>query len=178
MRSNASGKTIRRKPRLLIVEDDPDLRVLVQFAAKRADVFSTVCAVEDGDAALDLIWASFTNAGNDSPPDLVFTDYNMPKRNGLELAQELRRHDRTRSIPVALFTAEMFDPAPPIAEAAGCQAIYRKPLNFRDLLRIMKALPRLCLANREILCDTSSSFTESPPGRAEGPREAMARGAA
>src|SRR5688572_12249781 len=101
----APSSAARRKPRLLIVEDEADLRVLIQFAARRAEVFSTICTAENGEMALEMIQAGVRGDRADMPPDIVFTDYNMPCVNGLELAVKLRASPETSDIVVALFTA-------------------------------------------------------------------------
>jgi two-component system, OmpR family, phosphate regulon response regulator PhoB len=182
MSANPSSKASRRKPRLLIVEDDPDLRVLIQFAAKRSEVFSTISTAENGEDALEQVNAGLQGTRADMPPDVIFTDYNMPRVNGLELAKELQRKKETRSIPVALFTAAQSDPRPATAEAAGCRAVYQKPASFRELLRIMRALPNLCRGSQDVFTDgTASPFpprSETSRSKDHPGRDQFTRGAA
>ncbi|HUR59824.1 MAG TPA: response regulator [Opitutaceae bacterium] len=137
----AVSPAARRKPRLLIVEDEPDLRVLIQFAARRAEVFSTICTAEDGEMALEMIQAGVRGERADMPPDIVFTDYNMPRLNGLELAEQLRATADTAEIAVALFTAAQSPADRAAARRAGCCANFRKPAGLVELTSMLKSLP-------------------------------------
>ena len=139
--SMRTATSARRKPRLLIVEDEPDLRVLIQYAAKRSEVFSTICTAENGQAALELVRAGLRGERADVPPDLVFSDYHMPRLNGIELAAELRRHPETQHIAVALFTSANTPADRAAARAAGCCAHYDKPATLRELTSILRRLP-------------------------------------
>lgn len=135
---------VRRKPRLLIVEDDADLRVLVQFAARRSEAFSTICTAEDGQAALDLVEAGLRGERADLPPDVVFTDWNMPRLTGVELARELRRRGETHDVAVALFTSAQSAFEREQARNAGVCAHFLKPAGLAELTAIMKSLPAFC----------------------------------
>ncbi len=137
----ANSPTPRRKPRLLIVEDEPDLRVLIQFAARRAEVFSTICTAENGGAALELVRAGVRGERADLPPDIVFTDLNMPRLNGLELAEQLRQLPETREVAIALFTSAYSPADRAAARRAGCCAHFRKPAGLAELTAILKSLP-------------------------------------
>jgi CheY-like chemotaxis protein len=148
---------MRRKPRLLIVEDDADLRVLLQFAAKRSEMYSTICTAEDGASALEQVRAGVRGERADLPPDVVFTDYTMPRADGLEVAAELRRDAATAGTTIALFTGELGPEVHRRALALGCCAIYPKPANFRELLRIMRALPTYCRGDAKIVTGTTGT---------------------
>jgi CheY-like chemotaxis protein len=137
----AQPPATRRKPRLLIVEDEADLRVLIQFAARRAEVFSTICTAEDGEMALEMIRAGVRGERADMPPDIVFTDYNMPRVDGLQLALKLRAAPETSDIVVALFTAAQSPADRAAAKRAGCCANFRKPAGLVELTAMLKSLP-------------------------------------
>ncbi len=82
------------KKKILVVDDDFDQRSIYQamfdetgFAVKVAD---------DGLQAYDLAL--------DDPPDLIFTGVIMPKMDGFELVEHLRKHVATKNIPVVMFS--------------------------------------------------------------------------
>lgn len=83
------------KPRVLVVDDDPDKLSLLQFALSRAGY--EVRAARDGDEGYGAV-TSFD-------PDLVVSDIMMPGMNGYELARRIRENPQTRFIPVILQTA-------------------------------------------------------------------------
>jgi two-component system chemotaxis response regulator CheY len=68
-------------PKILVVEDESDVRTLISLILQAAG--HTVAEAYDGQAALEQF-----NAGHF---DLVITDMNMPRMDGLELIQNLRQ---------------------------------------------------------------------------------------
>jgi CheY-like chemotaxis protein len=80
---------------ILVVEDDSQLRQLYRFELEMRG-FSVETAA-DGMEALELL--------DDGPrPSLVVLDMVMPRVSGLAVAQEMRAHPETRSIPILLVT--------------------------------------------------------------------------
>lgn len=124
----------------MIVEDDPDLRILVEVAANRAETFSVIVTEADGAAALARIRDLSIAADDPARPDVVFTDLDMPGLNGIQLTRELQRDPRTKDIRVAVFTASNIPNDNEAAKAAGCCAIYKKPIGLRELTEIMQSL--------------------------------------
>jgi two-component system nitrogen regulation response regulator GlnG len=80
-------------PRLLVVDDEPDLRWVLRGLFE--DAGFEVAEAGDGEDAL--------RAAERAPPDVVLTDVRMPKMQGLELLQALRR--RAPDLPVVLLSA-------------------------------------------------------------------------
>ncbi|MEO8433338.1 MAG: diguanylate cyclase [Pyrinomonadaceae bacterium] len=83
------------KPHVLVVDDEPDKRRLLQVALQMAGY--AVETAEDGAAALAAI--------ESNPPDLIVTDVMMPVMDGFELARRVRANAQTRFIPVIIQTA-------------------------------------------------------------------------
>ena len=85
---------ILTRPRVLVVDDDPDIAdVLV---AALADAGYAVATGIDGEA-LEIAFSE--------PPDLVLLDFQMPVMDGVEVCRRLRQDPRTHDIPVVFFTA-------------------------------------------------------------------------
>jgi len=83
------------RPRVVIADDDPDIRRLVQITVSNAGCDVTVAS--DGEQALELIRAS--------PPDLVILDVLMPRMDGWEVARELKADPLTQGIPIMFLTS-------------------------------------------------------------------------
>jgi diguanylate cyclase (GGDEF)-like protein len=84
-----------RKERILIVDDDPDIRdVLFLSLAEHY----TVSAASNGKEGLEMI--------KTKNPDLIITDYNMPVMNGPEFCRQLRRDILLRHLPVIMLTGK------------------------------------------------------------------------
>jgi len=120
--------------RVLVADDDPDIRELVRF--KLEQVGHEVTAVGDGDAALEAIRA-------DGPFALVLLDVTMPRRTGIEVCETLRRDPAMRSVPVLLLTAKAQEADVERGFAAGADDYIVKPFSPRELSsRVTAALAR------------------------------------
>ncbi|HEY6147811.1 MAG TPA: response regulator [Thermoanaerobaculia bacterium] len=85
------------RPRLLVVEDDPDLRDALSDALS-ASGYDVDCAV-NGREALDYLETA-------APPCVVLLDLMMPVMNGWEFRAEQKGNAKLASIPVVVLTAE------------------------------------------------------------------------
>lgn len=104
--------------RILIVEDDPLIRALMaSFLRQRHDV---ACA-EDGEKGLALALRS-------PRPELIISDIDLPKMDGFELVQRLRRDPATRSIRAVAVSAFTLAGMQERALDAGFDAFIAKPV--------------------------------------------------
>ena len=108
---------------LMLVEDDPNIRYLMETAAARSGVFEVVAAAEDGQAALETLRAMDAREW----PDLIITDLSMPRLSGLELLRAIKRDAMLQSIPVAIITSSDVPNDRQLALAAGAYAFVPKP---------------------------------------------------
>ena len=88
-------KTAMQKPRLLLVEDDTDVRWTL--ATLLRSNFYEVEEAENGRAALERVF--------ENPPQLVVCDLMMPVMNGLDFVRRMKHDARTKNIPVLMLTA-------------------------------------------------------------------------
>ncbi|HKB89280.1 MAG TPA: response regulator [Opitutaceae bacterium] len=125
---------------LLIVDDDTDQRMIMEKAAMRTGLYSTIETAADGEEALYMINEYADEHGG---LDLVLTDFKMPRMNGRELAQALQNGRSLTKVPIVCISASD-DPADKqSALDAGCLAFYRKTGNVRDLIALFRSLPTL-----------------------------------
>jgi CheY-like chemotaxis protein len=103
--------------RILIVDDEPDMRYLLRRIFQRAG--HEVVEAGHGEAALELVRAS--------PPDLIVTDMMMPVMGGVELIGRLRADPTTELIPILAATGD-----PRLASRAD--AVLTKPYLPHQLL--------------------------------------------
>jgi DNA-binding response OmpR family regulator len=111
--------------RILVAEDDEDIRVLVEriFAHVGVEVTSVV----DGAAALRALRAE--------PPDCLVVDLRMPDVDGMDVLSELARAGST--VPVVLLTASVESEVEVEALAAGAVAVVRKPFQTKVLVSVV-----------------------------------------
>ncbi len=108
-----------RRPRVLIVDDDPDIRMICATNLK-LDGFDVIEA-GDGQEGLERI--------DEGVPDLVLLDISMPILDGFELATAVRRNARTSHVPVVFLTAEATREAEERALAIGAVGYFTKPFD-------------------------------------------------
>jgi chemotaxis family two-component system response regulator Rcp1 len=90
--------------RLLVIEDNAAYLYLIQRAFRdRAGKFRWELSVaEDGERALQIIFAEEEN--NAPLPDMILLDWKLPKVGGVEVLRRLKENDKTRRIPVLVFS--------------------------------------------------------------------------
>jgi two-component system, chemotaxis family, CheB/CheR fusion protein len=121
----------RRSGTILVVEDDPEVREMLQFLLE--DEGYDAMLAGDGGQALDLA------ARGAARPDLVVADYNLPNGlNGLQVVAKLREmHDR--EIPVIILTGDISTDIMPEIARRGCAQL-NKPVRLRELTRLIQQL--------------------------------------
>jgi len=123
------GSTATGPQRVLVAEDDRDIRELVGTKLRGAGYLVT--EVGDGLAALESIRSEL--------PDLVLLDVMMPGRSGLDVVEELRSSPRTASLPAILLTARSQEFDVETGLAMGATDYVVKPFSPRDLLERVQA---------------------------------------
>jgi len=121
------------RPRILIVEDDQDLlRMMQRMLGAIADVVTAT----DGEQALSTLRTG-------PAPDLLITDWMMPKKDGLTLVKEMKQDERLKGIPVVILTAKT-GPRDVIAGInSGARHYLTKPFKPDDLISKVKKVLHL-----------------------------------
>ena len=118
--------------RVLVVEDEPDLRALLDRHLERSG--HRVVLAEDGRDALRMAWTQ--------PIDLVVLDLMLPGIDGIEVCRRLRSDPRTARVPVVMLTAKQ-ETADRIAGLeVGADDYVTKPFNLRELVLRVEAVLR------------------------------------
>ncbi len=113
---------------VLTVDDSASIRQMVAFTLKSAG-YEVVEAVDGEDG---LVKARSRVA------DLVLTDQNMPKMDGLSLIKALRALPDYRSKPILMLTTESSDAMKSAGRAAGATGWLVKPFDPQKLLEVVK----------------------------------------
>ena len=114
------------KNRILLVEDDADARVALSLLFE-LEGYEVITAA-DGDEA-------YLRAVTDCP-DLIVTDINMPKVNGLDLIRLVRADGRVASIPIVAMSAVEKQYLSRAMEL-GAIAVAPKPIEFDQLMSLI-----------------------------------------
>ena len=133
--SDASG----RAARVLLVEDnEADVR-LTREALREAGDTVRLSSVADGEQALAYLRQEQGYA--DAPrPDLVLLDLNLPRKNGLEVLEEMRSDPRLAGLPVIMLTSSAAGTDVAACYARGANAYVVKPLELDAFMDLMGAI--------------------------------------
>jgi len=118
--------------RVLIVDDDPDIRKLVSYNLTQAGF--RVATAATGVAALEAVQGQ--------PPDLIILDIMLPDLDGLEVCKKLRRQEKTRRIPIIMLTARTQEVDRVVGFELGADDYVMKPFSPRELVLRVKSIFR------------------------------------
>jgi CheY-like chemotaxis protein len=105
---------------ILYVDDEPDIREIVQMALGLVPTLS-VSAVDSGQRALESMQAK--------RPDLVLLDVMMPNMDGPTTLQQMRKQPALESIPVIFMTAKAMPQEVARFRSLGAAAVIAKPFD-------------------------------------------------
>ena len=117
----------RRKPVVLLVDDDPDIAPLVEFALER--YACCVKSVLDGASALEQL--------RSTTYDLVILDLGMEEMGGLDVLREMKNEPHWSDIPVLVLTSDNSEAALARSFGYGADDFVNKP--FKDSELAMRA---------------------------------------
>lgn len=111
--------------RVVVADDDADIRALVTISAKRAGL-EVVASVADGEQAIAAV--------TELRPDLAILDVAMPGLTGLQVCTQIRQTPDIADIPVLLLSAAVDEAARAAGRDAGATDYLAKPFSPRALV--------------------------------------------
>ena len=111
---------------ILAVDDSPSIRQMLSFTLKSAGY--TVIEAVDGQEGLEKIKANSI--------DLIITDQNMPRMDGLTLIKETRQLDNYAKTPILMLTTESSAEMKSQGKAAGATGWLVKPFDPKNLIEV------------------------------------------
>jgi CheY-like chemotaxis protein len=134
--------TINGTHPILIAEDDEDDYLLTIEALKEAGVESPVKWVKDGEALMDYLHPLCSNGKKPSVqvPSLILLDLNMPRKDGREVLDEIKKNDVLRKIPVVVLTTSKAETDINHAYELGVNSYIQKPVRFSEFVEVIKVL--------------------------------------
>jgi two-component system, response regulator len=128
---------------ILLVEDNPDDEELTRMALEQANIANDLVVAHDGVEALDYLFGTGPHAGAEVPPLLptvVLLDLKLPRVDGLEVLQRIRREERTRRLPVVVLTSSKEEQDVLDSYGYGANSYIRKPVEFDKFFDATKQL--------------------------------------
>lgn len=116
-----------RRSALVVDDTEDNRRIMKTFLTS---IGFEVREAADGVEAVDAV--------STAPPDIVFMDLVMPRRNGFEATRKIRQlSGRYASLPIVAVSADAFESTQLESEAAGCEAFITKPVHLDTVLAVI-----------------------------------------
>jgi chemotaxis family two-component system response regulator Rcp1 len=130
---------VTRPARVLLVEDnEADVR-LTREALRDAGDDIRLSSVTDGELALAYLRRE--NGYEEAPrPDLVLLDLNLPRKNGLEVLEEMRADPDLACIPVIMLTTSSAEHDVVACYSRGANCFVVKPLELDEFMDLIGAI--------------------------------------
>lgn len=119
-----------REKIILLVEDNPKDEALTLRALKKSNIWNRVVVARDGVEALDYLFGCDADGNANPLPQLILLDLKLPKIDGLELLERIRRDVRTQVLPVVVLTTSTEDKDRMEGYRLGANSYVRKPVDF------------------------------------------------
>lgn len=137
---------------ILVIEDNPRDEALTLRALKKSNILNEVVVARDGVEAIDYLFGmeALPESIRRPLPQLVLLDLKLPRMDGLEVLQRLRADERTRRLPVVVFTSSSEDEDMIKSYDLGANSYVRKPVDFEQFVDATKQLGLYWLVLNEI----------------------------
>jgi CheY-like chemotaxis protein len=127
---------------VLLVEDNDNDVFMMRMACQRTGIPHLFQVVTDGDAAVEYLSRSgaYADAATHPPPDVVFLDIKMPKRNGHQVLKWIRDQGELKNLPVVMLTGSDQEDDVTQAYQLGATSYLQKiadPAEFAQAVRII-----------------------------------------
>jgi len=124
---------------ILLVEDNPDDASLTMDALQESRVRNNITLIEDGEAALAFLHRQGRYASAPRP-DLILLDWNLPRKNGREVLEEIKKDPSLRRIPVVVMTSSDDDKDILAAYNLRVNCYVTKPVDLDQFIAVIRSI--------------------------------------
>jgi CheY-like chemotaxis protein len=147
---------------ILLVEDSPKDLELTLVALAKSHLANDVVVVRDGEEALDYLFRRGTHDGRSvGNPAVVLLDLKLPKVDGLQVLEQIKKDPDLRSVPVVMLTSSREEQDLLRSYKLGVNAYVVKPVDFKEFVAAIGDLGMFWAV-----------LNEPPPGSAKPRRPA------
>lgn len=134
--------SVTRKFRILLVDDDPNDRLLFASALEQIGMQTELFEATSGYAGLDYLLGQppYDDRKRFPFPDLMLLDLKMPGMDGFSVLKHLRAVASTKDLPVFVFSNSNVPSDVRRAYALGANAYHQKPSHFIDLVALLRIM--------------------------------------
>lgn len=127
---------------ILVADDDPDDRMMIEEAFTENRVANKIVFVEDGEQLLAYLRREGEYAGlDDEPyPGIILLDLNMPKKDGREALRDLKADPDLCRIPIIVLTTSQAEEDIVRTYGLGVSSFITKPVSFEGLVEAVRVI--------------------------------------
>jgi CheY-like chemotaxis protein len=127
---------------LLLAEDDPDDRMMIRDALMEDRVVNELHEVADGEELLAYLRREgrYQSLRGRPLPGLILLDLNMPRMDGREALEVIKRDPKLRKIPVVVLTTSKAEEDIVRSYDSGANSFIAKPVTFSALVDVMRVI--------------------------------------
>ena len=142
---------------ILLADDDTDDCIFFKIVLDKLPLSTTLNIVHDGEELMKLLTSE-----NYKLPHVLFLDLNMPRKNGFECLEEIKRNEKLKNLPVILFSTSLEQNVVDQLYDSNAHHFIRKPADFSHFIEIIHKALRL-IAQGNITKPTRENFVLSIP---------------
>ena len=132
----------KKSVNILIVEDDPGHRFLIEDNLKKAGIINQIFSAKDGQEALDFLYhqGAYKDGKKAPTPGLILLDIAMPKVDGFEVLEKLKKDQGLKKIPIIMLTTTDSQKEIDRSYQLGANNYITKPVEFKEFQKMIKNL--------------------------------------
>jgi len=150
---------------ILMADDDPDDRQMTREAFEECHLANDLRFVEDGVELLDYLLrrGKYTDPATSPFPGLLLLDLNMPRKDGREALQEIKRHAQLKHLRVVVLTTSKSEEDIYKAYDMSASSYITKPVTFAALVDVVKTMGKYWLEIVELPGEANGSTYGATP---------------
>lgn len=126
---------------ILLVEDNPRDLELTLTALEKCQIANDIVVARDGAEALDFLYLGGAHAAREpGDPAVVLLDLKLPKIDGLEVLEKVKRDENLRHVPIVMLTSSREEQDLVKSYELGVNAFVVKPVEFNQFFKAIQDL--------------------------------------
>jgi two-component system response regulator len=127
---------------ILLIDDNMNDAELMIRALKKNNMSSKLIHLKDGVEALDFVFCkgSFAERNFNNRPKVIFLDLKMPRIDGLEVLERIKKDEQTKLIPIVILTSSKQDQDMRKCYDLGASSYIVKPVEFDNFSKALAEL--------------------------------------
>ena len=126
-----------RAVEILLVEDSDDDILLTREAFSSGKLINNLTVMKDGEEAMAYLRREGKHNGAQLP-DIILLDLNMPRKNGLEVLEEMKADPELRHIPVIMLTTSEREQDILTSYTEGASTFIKKPVRLDEFRKVLE----------------------------------------